>query len=333
MKFIILFLFSINLAYSACDTSISRTNFSANSVLTSSDLNSQFNTVYNRANELPGDCVTDATIDIGKLDTSTSSAITGGIKQGCEVTWSDAATVSVAECYLTIGGNNVQTTTATTVTWGCGSCASEAASTWFYVYAVSTSSGSTLTLLISTTAPDGDGTSSGNKILGRFYNDASQDIVGDSVTDWVNSRFEEPRVYVAYETNNGQTISNATVVKYEDVIEDNWGIYDTSTGLATIPAGLGGDYKIVGIIATQSTSCGVTNVFGLAIYIDGSSETQNRLTARVTNSMQHNAIVTDVIPVAAASTVGIYGNEDCSNTFSAQTSTVMNKFTMRRVIE
>lgn len=46
---------------------ISRTNFSANSILTSSDLNSQFNTVYSRVNELPGDCITDDTIGTAKI--------------------------------------------------------------------------------------------------------------------------------------------------------------------------------------------------------------------------------------------------------------------------
>lgn len=68
MKALILILAILpTLGHAVCNSVISRTNFSANSVLTSSALNSQFNTVYTRVNELPGDCITDATITTAKI--------------------------------------------------------------------------------------------------------------------------------------------------------------------------------------------------------------------------------------------------------------------------
>lgn len=65
MKNIILIvaLFTISkFAFPVCSSPISRTNSSANTVLTSTKLNLDFNTAYTRVNELPGDCVTSETI-------------------------------------------------------------------------------------------------------------------------------------------------------------------------------------------------------------------------------------------------------------------------------
>lgn len=58
-------------AKSACNSPISRTNFSSNQVLTSTRLNTELNTVYSRANELPGDCITDETITSAKIASGT----------------------------------------------------------------------------------------------------------------------------------------------------------------------------------------------------------------------------------------------------------------------
>ncbi len=49
------------------DSPISRSNFSANSVLTSTDLNSQLNTVYDRVNDLDGVFLKDDTVTAAKL--------------------------------------------------------------------------------------------------------------------------------------------------------------------------------------------------------------------------------------------------------------------------
>jgi microcystin-dependent protein len=54
-------------AFGVCSSPISRTNNSSNSVLTSTKYNTDINTVYSRVNELPGDCITDATVSTAKI--------------------------------------------------------------------------------------------------------------------------------------------------------------------------------------------------------------------------------------------------------------------------
>jgi hypothetical protein len=54
-------------AMAVCSSPISRTNFSALQVLTATRLNTDLNAAYARANELPGDCVTDETITSAKI--------------------------------------------------------------------------------------------------------------------------------------------------------------------------------------------------------------------------------------------------------------------------
>jgi microcystin-dependent protein len=53
--------------WAVCSSPISRTNNSANAVLTSTKYNLDLNTVYSRTNELPGDCLTDATVSTAKI--------------------------------------------------------------------------------------------------------------------------------------------------------------------------------------------------------------------------------------------------------------------------
>lgn len=171
-------------------SSISRTNFSANSVLTSSELNSQFNAVYNAANDLDGGCITDGTIEDGALNTTDFAAILNGIQQGCKVVYSSASAVTIDRCIASVNGNFVRTTSATTVNMGCGDCSSETATTDYYVYIKTGSSGSSLTGYFSTTSPNNDGyDSSGNKVLARLRNDDSSDIDQYSIDQWLINTF------------------------------------------------------------------------------------------------------------------------------------------------
>lgn len=193
-------LFSFNLM-ADCNTAITRTNFSPNTVLTASDLNSQFNTAYTAINaEVDGDCITDDTVTLAKLNAAELAPILNGIQRGCAVEYDSVSAVNVDDCVLTIGGSSISTTSATNVAFGCGSCSAETSSTFYYVYALTTSTGSTLNLTISTTAPDSNGLDgSGNIVLGRFYNNASSNIDQYSIdqfkvngfvaqsTDWINA--------------------------------------------------------------------------------------------------------------------------------------------------
>lgn len=166
----------IKSAHGGTCSSISRTNASANSVLTSSKYNSDLNTVYTAANDLDAGCLTDGTLELGALNTSDFDVLLNSMQVGCKVSKSDAATLSVGKCRLAVDGTLVKTSSATTVTWGCTSCASESTGTEYYLYATTSSTASSLDLLISTTAPDEDGYSSTSRALGKFYNDASGDI-------------------------------------------------------------------------------------------------------------------------------------------------------------
>lgn len=192
MKSIILLIFlvaSLN-AFSGTCTSDSYTPSLANTVLTSTKYNSDNSTLYDRlAGNLDAGCLQDNTLEAAALNNTEFAPVLNGIHEGCLVSKSDAATISVDKCLLSIGGNMVQTTSATTATWGGSGFASEAASTDYYVYAKTTSTGSTLDLLFSTTAPNNDGfDGSGNKALGKFRNDPSSDI-DSNVVNWHTNKF------------------------------------------------------------------------------------------------------------------------------------------------
>jgi hypothetical protein len=63
---VILF-FIANSALAVCGSPIARTNVGFQNVLTSAKYNSDLNTAFNRANNLPGDCIIDGTIGGAKL--------------------------------------------------------------------------------------------------------------------------------------------------------------------------------------------------------------------------------------------------------------------------
>lgn len=167
-------------------TSVTRSNYVSSTVLTASALNTDFNTIYNAANALDGGCVSDGTLEDGALNTTDFELLLNGPKQGCVVTATGDDVVSVDRCRIAVGNGFVKTTTATTATWGCSGCSAEVTSTKYYLYALATSSGSTLNLLISTTAPNADGyDTSNNRALAKFYNKASGAIDALSVTNWL----------------------------------------------------------------------------------------------------------------------------------------------------
>lgn len=64
LGFLILFTGKV---FAVCSAPIIRSANGANSVLTSTKYNSDLNTVYNRVNNLPGDCVVDASISAAKI--------------------------------------------------------------------------------------------------------------------------------------------------------------------------------------------------------------------------------------------------------------------------
>lgn len=245
---IVIHFFFLNVAYSGTCSSISRTNFSANQVLTSTALNSQFNTVYNAANALDAGCLTDGTLEFSALNTSEFAPILDGVQRGCKVEYSDSNTVTISRCYATVNGNAVAKTSSTSATWGCSGCSSESASQAYYVYIKDGSTGSTITPLISTTAPNADGyDGSNNFVVGRFYNNGSSDIDQYSIDQWSVNRFiPQETGWVEYTptVTGGGTVSNMDMwfkrVGGDIVIMGlfNAGTVDGTTATVTLPTGL-----------------------------------------------------------------------------------------------
>lgn len=187
---ILLFSLFLSFAYAGTCSSLSRNNYSANSILTSTALNADFNQLITQVNNFDLGCGASGTLELDALNTSDFAALLNGIQQGCKVDYSSASTLSVGKCLMSINGNLVRTTTATTVAFGCGGCTAESASTKYYVYAKTDSTGTTLNLLISTTAPGTDGfDGSGNKVLAEFYNNGSSNIDQYSIDQWLVNRF------------------------------------------------------------------------------------------------------------------------------------------------
>lgn len=180
-------------SFGATCTAPSRSNLAANSILTSTEYNTSLNNAYNAlaAGNLDLGCAASGSLDdTATLSSSVFGAMLNGIKEGCTVTNTDTNTLSVDRCMLAVNGNFVRTTSATTVTWGCSGCSSESASTVYYLFAKTGSSGSTLNLLISTTAPNADGyDASNNRILALFVNNAGSNI--ESVSNAVRGNTYE----------------------------------------------------------------------------------------------------------------------------------------------
>jgi hypothetical protein len=193
--FILLFLFIFSSAYGATCTTTTRSNYSTGQVLSSSSLNADFNQLVTKVNSLDGGCVTDGTLEASSLNATDFAAVINGIQQGCGLVYVDANTVGVGKCILSVNGTFVKTTGQTNVMWGCSSCSSEVTSTTYYIYAKTGSSGTTLNLLISTTAPNADGyDGSGNKVLGKFYNDSLSAINKGSLINWRVNDFSKSGV-------------------------------------------------------------------------------------------------------------------------------------------
>lgn len=237
--------------FGATCTSTTRNNYVTNQVLTSSALNADFNQLVTKANAFDGGCVTAGTLEYDSLNTTQFAPILKGVKEGCKVSYSNASTVSIGKCLAAVNGTFVYTTNATTASFGCSGCSAEVVSTTYYVYIQTGSSATTLTPLILTTAPNEDGyDNSGNKVLARFYNNASSDIDQYSIDQWKVNGFDTGVRYLGAITTTGSWTANTTYTgKYwreGSALVGSVGVYmtgaPTSAALTiTLPASLNVD--------------------------------------------------------------------------------------------
>jgi hypothetical protein len=265
IKGILLLLAMTGIAYGGTCTSISRTNNAANSVLTSAKYNADLNSSYSNQNAYDLGCGTDGTLESGALNTTDFFVPLNYFKDGCKVTRSDGATLSVDKCAMAVNGAWIRTTSANTVTWGCTDCVSESNDARFYLYAKNGSTGTTLNLLISSTAPNNDGyDASSNKILASFYNNTSGDITL-RIANWNGYGFDDQETFTAIIANNGtasitsqngsaiasvnRSAAGAVTITYS---ED----FFTATP-SCLPVGNGGSEIVCKVTALSAVSCAV----------------------------------------------------------------------------
>lgn len=171
-------------------SSISRSSFGANTVLTSAELNSQFSTVYSATNDLDAGCLTDGTLEASALNVTDFQPLLNNVVAGCSISRSSASAISIGPCSMSINGNMVNKSGSTVVSMGCIGCSTEIANRSYYVYVKGDSTASTVNATISTTVPDALGYNGTNKVVGRFYNDTGSDIEQYSIDQWVVNQFK-----------------------------------------------------------------------------------------------------------------------------------------------
>lgn len=206
------FLISFNLLAGTC-TGVTYTASAANSVLTSTKYNTDNSTVYNFVNAYDAGCVTSGTLEYDALSASSTVGFAvplSAIFDGCKVTKVTAATLKIGNCSASINNRWVKTATDTTVAWANLDTGAEATNTYYYVYIDSTSAGTTLTPVISATAPGTDGLNGADRVIARFYNNPAGDII-DTVSQWHVNEFEPDRIMARYDSDAIPAIADSTV--------------------------------------------------------------------------------------------------------------------------
>lgn len=207
MKWIFLLLvFFAYQAESAC-TSATRSAFTANQVLTSSRLNSEFDNLISTVNSFDGGCINSGSVEAASLNSTEFAPLLKGVVQGCELSYVDTNTVGVSKCKIAVDGNLFETATQSNVTWGCGDCSVEATGSSYWVYIKDSS---TFTPFISTTSPGKDGYNGTDKVVGGFYNNVLSNIATNSVVSFIQSN-TAPSPYRIPMSGEGQAIYAARI--------------------------------------------------------------------------------------------------------------------------
>lgn len=179
---IVLFMLSFN-AFAGTCSSLSRPAYSTQQILTSADLNADFDQLVTGHNSFDLGCSADESLETDSLNTGSASGFDvmfNSLKEGCELE-AGTSTLLINACRIAVDGNLIKTSTALEVTWTDISTGSETASTDYYVYIVS---GSTLNAEISTSTPNSLGFNGTSRIIGKFFNNATGLIATYSLNEW-----------------------------------------------------------------------------------------------------------------------------------------------------
>ena len=265
-------------ASATCSSPISRTNNAANSVLTSSKYNTDINTVYNHANDLDGDCITAGTIPDTALDTTNLGPQFNAIHQGFKCSRSDASTIGISKGWITVNGNNITTSSSTSIQFGCTGCSAEATATAYYV---ALKTGTVEDPVITTTAPDDNGYQGTSKYLCKFYNDGDGDIASGSIGQWVVNAFSPVTSHIRVVGYNGYGSTNTKIVRYDDlhsITSDDFTFTQSAGNGDSITINTSGYYQV-----THNVDASASNAYGTSV---NSSE----LTTNIQSILRENIV-------------------------------------------
>lgn len=296
MKILFISFFLTTNLYAATCSNTTRSPYTATQILTSSALNADFNQLVTKSNDMDGGCITDASLESSAFNSSLD-ALKNGIQQGCLLSYSDANTVSVSKCMMSIGGIFVKTAAATTVTWLCSGCTVESASKLFYVYAKPSSTATALALLISDTAPQEHGLDvSGNKVIGRFYNNSASAIDSALVYSWVVSNFTQ--------SPTGSNLESFSFA-YGDTSSTVCSVHSTTCGYLVQTGSQVADFaKCDGVNCTAGiyTMTLLRNWTKLFCTVNASTATQPAINSPIASSLTNMLVFSTGVPFADTGT-------------------------------
>lgn len=137
-------------------------------------------------------------------------------------------------------------------------------------------------------------------------------------------------VACSYTSDSGQAIGTAyTLIKFEDKIKDTHGLYNSSSGIATIPDGEDGWYEIAVAALTNSVTLSTGQVFQLALYVDGVAYRYIGREKGNGGNYAHMAEGSRKVYLRAGQTVAIYGISSVATTLN--TTDEYNQFSITKV--
>jgi len=246
---ILCILFSVFNIYAATGTctSVTRTDYVTNQVLTSTALNGDFNGILTNGgathglNNFDGGCTVTGSLEPGAMNTSWGP-VQSGIREGCRLSIAGHAELTIGKCMISVDSNLIKTTSDTAFTdpFACSGCASESTDQIYYVYATSASS---LTPKTSTTVPGNDGFNGTDRVIGSFYNDATGNIATYTVDEWIVSDIDPIGEIAILKdvrsngTNGGSATNGSWETRSLTAIEGNESFVSLSSNQFTLSPG------------------------------------------------------------------------------------------------
>ena len=142
------------------------------------------------------------------------------------------------------------------------------------------------------------------------------------------TQLQSETVAARYTSNRGHTFSSVTALNYENKDYDTHNAYNSSTGVYTVPAGMGGKYRIKAIYRTQASTWSVGNIVSIRIVTAG--DNPRVITPVVsTTSIAYMVSIDETLSLDGGDTFSVSGFN--SQDVSMNTSTAYNSISIERV--